>query len=73
MSDLGILISSSMFNSNNINTNTNKTKLIENHSFVYGQQCKDLRNQPIYSFKVGLVDKSVVSYSRLFRKIVIEG
>ena len=72
-SDIGILLSSSMFSSNKINSTTNKTKLVNNSSFVYGQQCQDLRNQPIYNHKVGLVDKIEKSYLRLFRKIVIEG
>lgn len=69
--DLGIITSSSFFNSAKINSTTNKTRLVGNSSFTYGQNCLDLRNQPLYNHRVGLVDKLSTHYIKFFRKIVI--
>ena len=68
--DSGILLSSSTFSSNKLDSTTNKVRILNNHSFVYGQQCRRIDTTDTY--RVGLVDKNTMEFLRLFRRIVIE-
>ena len=68
----GFAMSSSYFDMSKINAPSSKTKLVENNSFVYGQNLYNLSDSFYYTYKVGLIDKRLKQTALFFRRIVIE-
>jgi hypothetical protein len=68
----GFVFSSSYFDTSKINAPVTKTKLIDNNSFVYGQNLYNYNDNYYYTYRVGLIDKRSTQTALFFRRIVIE-